>query len=90
MKEEIMRLSAKGQVTIPVSIRRKMNLHEGDYVRISIEDSGMRLEKVVSVQPLGPRDPIWEMIGKGDSGVDDVSSNHDRYLAEGEVRRWKQ
>ena len=82
MKGEIMRLSAKGQLTIPISIRKKLNLREGDYVRVIAEHSCIRLDKVEPARPLGPEDPIWGMIGCGNSGLHDVSTEHDRYLAE--------
>jgi transcriptional pleiotropic regulator of transition state genes len=88
MKDEVMRISAKGQLTIPISFRKRLNLREGDYVRVSIEQNCIQLHKVQPPRPLSPEDPIWGMIGLGDSGLYDVSTNHDRYLAEGEAKRW--
>lgn len=89
MSNEIMRVSAKGQLTIPVSIRKKINIREGDYVHIRVEDDEIRLKKVESLRPLSPEDPIWKMVGAGESGLSDVSMNHDRYLVQEETERWK-
>lgn len=49
----------------------------------------VRLRKVRSIKPLSEEDPIWKLVGIGDSGLKDVAANHDRYLAEGEKARWK-
>ncbi|NLY75494.1 MAG: AbrB/MazE/SpoVT family DNA-binding domain-containing protein [Firmicutes bacterium] len=90
MNTEIMRVSAKGQFTIPVSVRKKFNIREGDYLQIWIENDEIRVKKVEPIQPLSPEDPIWKLIGAGESGYSDVSTNHDRYLAAGENKRWKE
>jgi transcriptional pleiotropic regulator of transition state genes len=89
MATEIMRVSSKGQLTIPVSIRKQLKIKEGDYLKISIDQNEIRLKKIEPVQPLGPDDPIWKMIGIVESGSRDVSVNHDQYLAKGETERWK-
>jgi AbrB family looped-hinge helix DNA binding protein len=89
MANEIMRVSAKGQLTIPVDIRNKLNIREGDYVQISIENDEARIKKINIVAPLSKEDPMWEMVGAGNSGYKDVSVNHDQYLAEDEAKRWK-
>ncbi len=89
MSKEIMRISAKGQLTIPVSVRKKLNMREGDYVQILIENDEARIKKVNTVKPLSSEDPIWKMVGAGKSGYKDVSEKHDQYVAEGEAKRWK-
>lgn len=89
MSEEIMRISAKGQMTLPISIRKKLNIREGDHVYIKIEDNEIRLKKVETIRPLSPDDPIWKLIGVGESGQSDVSVQHDQYLVQGEIERWK-
>lgn len=89
MANEIMRVSSKGQLTIPVSIRRELNIREGDYLRVNIEKNEIRLKKVDVIEPLSADDPIWKMIGTGESGKGDTSVNHDAYLAREEVKRWK-
>jgi len=89
MAEEIMRITSKGQLTIPASIRKKLSLKEGDYLRVKLEHDEIRLKKMKMVQPLSQDDPIWNMIGVGESGHNDISVNHDKHLAEGEAERWR-
>ncbi|MDN5376191.1 MAG: hypothetical protein PWQ39_1231 [Thermacetogenium sp.] len=89
MEYEVMRVTAKGQLTIPISIRKKLNIREGDYLQVYLENNEIRLRKIEPVRPLSAEDPIWRLIGAGESGEADVSEHHDRYLAEGEIRRWK-
>lgn len=89
MTNEIMRITSKGQLTIPVSIRKALKLKSGDYLRVNLDNQEIRLKKVETIQPLSSDDPIWSMIGAGESGQKDISSNHDAYLSQGEVERWK-
>ncbi|MFZ5592495.1 MAG: AbrB/MazE/SpoVT family DNA-binding domain-containing protein [Bacillota bacterium] len=88
MEYELMRVTAKGQLTIPINIRKKLNIRAGDYLQIHLAEKEIRIRKVEPVHPLSPNDPIWQMIGAGKSGQKDVSVNHDKY-AEGELERWK-
>jgi AbrB family looped-hinge helix DNA binding protein len=90
MNRPIMRVSAKGQLTIPVALRKKSDIREGDYVQMNLDGHSIRLTKVKSIEPLGLEDPIWQMVGIAESGQSDISGNHDRYLAEGEKRRWNE
>jgi len=89
MGYEVMRVTAKGQLTIPAAIRKKLNIREGDYLQVYLEENEIRLKKIEPVRPLSAEDPIWRLVGAGASGLEDISENHDRYLAEGEVSRWK-
>ena len=49
MKEQLTVVTRKGQVTIPASIRRALNLVEGDTVAWVLEDDLVRLERRHSV-----------------------------------------
>jgi transcriptional pleiotropic regulator of transition state genes len=89
MGYEIVRLTSKGQMTIPVGVRRQLKLKEGDNLVVSVEGNAIRLQKLEPVRPLDENDPIWELIGSGESNLGDVSENHDRHLAEEEVERWR-
>lgn len=42
---ELSRISAKGQVTVPKSIREQLHLHEGDRVVFVVEDGKVVLMK---------------------------------------------
>jgi len=90
MEYEVSRVSAKGQLTIPIAIRRKLSIREGDYLQINLDESGIHLRRVETVQPLGQKDPIWRLIGAGAGRQEDVSINHDHYLAAEEIKRWQE
>lgn len=85
----IVKVTEKGQVTLPVGLRRKLGITKDDYLVVESEGEYLKLRKVADAKPLGPEDPIWELIGGGSSGKRDVSLRHDHYLAEGERKRWR-
>jgi transcriptional pleiotropic regulator of transition state genes len=89
MSTQLVRLTSKGQMTIPQSIRKALGLKAGDYLSILIDENEIRLKKVRPVKSLSKEDPIWKLVGAGNSGLKDVAAKHDYYLAEGEVERWK-
>ena len=83
------KVTSKGQVTIPVEIRLSLGIDDQCYLAVSEDGGEIRLRKIVPTRPLGTEDPIWDLIGRGDSGFQDVSANHDRHLANGEIDRWR-
>lgn len=85
----IVKVTEKGQVTLPVDLRRKLGINKDNYLVVKAEGECLKLRKLSPVKPLAPEDPIWSLIGKGSSGSKDVSARHDRYLAEGERKRWR-
>ncbi|MDK2925271.1 MAG: hypothetical protein PWQ41_1045 [Bacillota bacterium] len=89
MSTQLVRLTSKGQMTIPQSVREYLGLKAGDYLAIRVDGDEVRLKKVQPVKPLSKEDPIWKLVGAGNSGLKDVAAKHDRYLAEGEVERWR-
>lgn len=84
------KVTSKGQITIPVEIRLALGIDEQSYLEVSEHGEEIRLRKIVPARPLGVDDPIWGLAGAGTSGVQDVSAQHDRYLAHGEVERWRE
>ena len=86
---KVTKVTSKGQVTIPIEIRSALAIDESSYMEVSQVGEEIRLRRVVSVKPLGESDPIWELVGVGASGDGDVAENHDRYLADAEVRGWR-
>lgn len=50
---------------------------------VQVNGDELRLKKVRLVKPLSKEDPIWKLVGAGDSGLKDVAAKHDHYLAEG-------
>ena len=56
-----MRVTQKGQVTIPLAVRRALGIHPGSEVQFRIEDQGVRL----IVDPERAADEIAGMRGAG-------------------------
>jgi len=86
---KVTKVTSKGQITIPVQIRDALGIDEHTYLEVVEHEDEIRLRKVVRVRPLGGDDPIWDLIGAGESGRSDVSAEHDRHVADGEVKRWR-
>jgi transcriptional pleiotropic regulator of transition state genes len=76
-------------MTLPVRVRRALGICSGDSLVVSVEGSEIRLQKVEIVRPLDSADPIWKLIGAGESGESNVSEKHDEHFAAGEVKRWQ-
>lgn len=87
---KIVKVTSKGQVTIPSAARASLGIDEGTYLEVSEEGEEIRLRKVVPARPLSGDDPIWSLIGAGESGLDDVAREHDQHLAQGEIARWRE
>ena len=88
MSNEIAKLTSKGQMTIPVKYRKALNIKKGDSVLAILEGKEIRLKKLEIGSPLSENDPIWKIIGAGESNKKHISVNHDKYLAEGETKHW--
>jgi len=84
----ILKVTEKGQLTLPIALRRKLRIGKDDYLTVEAEGDVLKLRKVREQKLLGSNDPIWDLVGKGSSGTKDGSTDHDRYIAEGERRRW--
>jgi AbrB family looped-hinge helix DNA binding protein len=85
----IVKVTEKGQVTLPIDLRRKLRISKDDYLVVEAEGEYLKLRKVPETKSLGHEDPMWSWIGKHSGGKKDVSTKHDRYLAEGEHKRWR-
>ena len=85
----IVKVTEKGQVTLPIGLRRKLQIGKDDYLSVETEGETLKLRKVRERKLLGSSDPIWDIVGKASSGSKDGSDDHDRYLAEGERKRWR-
>lgn len=76
-------------MTIPISVRRTLGISAGDVLTVSVDGNEIRMRRVEVIRPLDEADPIWRLIGIGESGDPSVSANHDRHLADAEVKRWQ-
>jgi AbrB family looped-hinge helix DNA binding protein len=84
------KVTSKGQITLPIEIRTALGIDEGAYLEVLEDGEDIRLRKLVRIRPLGSDDPIWDLVGAGESGASDVSARHDRHLADGEIARWRE
>lgn len=76
-------------MTIPISVRRALGISSGDSLAVSVQGSEIRMRRVELVHPLDSADPIWRLIGAGESGEVGISEQHDQHLSAGEVKRWQ-
>ena len=77
---KVVKVTAKGQVTIPADVRASLGIDEDTYLEVSEDGNEIRLRKIVPTRPLSGDDPIWNLIGAGESGHADVAEEHDRHL----------
>ena len=90
MLRNLIKVTTKGQITIPVAYRRRLSVGEKDYLEATLRGEEIVLRKVEQAATFSDSDPIWELVGIGSSGLADVSERHDAYLADGEVDGWKE
>jgi AbrB family looped-hinge helix DNA binding protein len=84
------KVTSKGQITIPIEVRAALGIDEHTYLEVSEVEDEIRLRKLVRARALGSDDPIWDLIGAGDSGDGGVATAHDQHLAAGEIDRWRE
>lgn len=85
----VVKVTSKGQVTIPVELREELGITDDSYLEVSVEGDTLRLRRRADAKPLGEDDPIWDLVGSADSRSLDGSVDHDRHITEGEMRRWR-
>jgi len=86
----VVKVTSKGQVTIPAEVRGELGIDEHTHLEVMVEGDAVQLRKIGTTRPLGPDDPIWDLIGAGAGGQSDVSEHHDQHLAEAERRAWRE
>lgn len=84
------KVTSKGQITIPIQIRTALGIDDRTYLEVSEADQVISLRKLVPARPLGREDPIWGLVGAGESGHGQIATAHDQHLANGEVARWRE
>jgi AbrB family looped-hinge helix DNA binding protein len=65
-----MRVTRKGQVTIPVEVRRALGIHAGSEVQFQIEENGARL--VVDQQRAAREIARMRGAGSGELSTDEI------------------
>lgn len=87
----VVKVTSKGQVTIPIEARKRLGITDDTYLDVYVDGDTLRFRKRSEVKPLSDEDPMWDLIGKGKprTKASDVAARHDHYLAEGEIRGWR-
>jgi AbrB family looped-hinge helix DNA binding protein len=69
-----MRITEKGQVTIPIDIRSRMNMQPGDEVEFAVEDDLVILRRAASGRSRGHRivDHLLSHTGDVDMSTDEI------------------
>jgi transcriptional pleiotropic regulator of transition state genes len=79
---EVVKLTSKGQMTLPARVRKSLGIKEGDHLAVYVHGEEIVLRKFYPLKQATPQDAIFRLIGRG-SGPADLAENHDRYLAGG-------
>ena len=58
-----MRISERGQITIPKKLRDRFGMHQGVEVEISVADGGLLIRKLIEVDH--PVDRVFGILKKG-------------------------
>lgn len=84
MERSIVRLSSKGQLTLPAEIRRKLGLKQGAKLLVTLERNEIRIREAREdkLPVFTPESGFFALIGSF-SGPEDLAEKHDQYLAEG-------
>lgn len=84
MESYIVRLSSKGQLTLPVGIRRKLGIEKGARLFVALDGDEIRIKELKRAQlpVFTQKSSFLELIGSFE-GPEDLAEHHDRYSAEG-------
>ncbi|MEW6572196.1 MAG: AbrB/MazE/SpoVT family DNA-binding domain-containing protein [Bacillota bacterium] len=79
----IVRLSSKGQLTLPAEIRRKLGLKQGTKLLVTLERNEIRIREAREdrLPVFTPESGFFNLVSSF-SGPEDLAENHDRYIAE--------
>ncbi len=83
---EVIKVTAKGQMTLPASARRLLGIERGDYLAVHVHGDEVILRKVAPLKKASRSSAIFSLIGRGE-GPPDLAEKHDAYLAAAEEER---
>jgi len=84
MDSQVAKLTSKGQLTLPKSVREKLNLDDGSYIAIYLEKDQLVMKKVNPKRPLS--DPCPQ---ENRPGGKPEKRTECRVTAIGEAAKWK-
>ncbi|MEW6540392.1 MAG: AbrB/MazE/SpoVT family DNA-binding domain-containing protein [Bacillota bacterium] len=76
---EVVKVTSKGQMTLPVKVRKVLSIKEGEYLAVYVEGEDIILRRVSPFRKASREDNIFRLIGRGE-GPADLAEEHDRYL----------
>lgn len=78
----LIRVRPKGQITLPLAVRRAVRADVGDYLICEVQDDTVVLRKAPVYPYASFDDGIWHLVGSAEDkeGKDDVSANKHEYL----------
>ena len=83
MEQSIVRLSSKGQLTLPAEIRRKLGHKQGAKLLVTVERNEVRIREIKENRsPVFTTESSFLNLVGSFSGPQDLAENHDRYLAD--------
>lgn len=78
---EVVKVTSKGQMTLPVHVRKSLGIREGDHLAVYVDGEDVVLRKFSPFKKATRRDAIFNLIGAG-QGPADLAEEHDKYLVE--------
>lgn len=78
---EVVKVTSKGQMTLPVRVRKALSIKAGEYLAVYIDGEDIILRRVSPFRKATRQDSIFRLIGQGE-GPEDLAEEHDRYLGE--------
>ncbi|MDI6907936.1 MAG: AbrB/MazE/SpoVT family DNA-binding domain-containing protein [Thermoanaerobacterales bacterium] len=78
---EVVKVTAKGQMTLPASVRNLLGIKQGDHLAVYVHGDELVLRKLAPLRKASDKDAIFRLIGRGE-GPSDLAERHDVYLAE--------
>ena len=81
---ELIKIRNKGQITLPLSIRKVLQVEAGDHLVCEIEENRLVLYKMPLYRRSSFNDGIWQLVGSAEDkeGKNDVAANKHKYLGE--------
>lgn len=80
----VIRVRSKGQVTLPLSARKAIQVDAGDYLVCEVKEDCIVLRKARIYPRASFNDGIWQLVGSSEDkdGRSDVSTNKHEYLGD--------
>lgn len=84
MNIELIKIRSRGQLTLPLPVRKALEIEEGDYLFWEVENNRLILSKMPLYKQASFNDGIWRLIGSAQDkeGKNDVSVDKHKYLGE--------